>query len=108
MTFHEGQYNMDHNTLMFIVAGQGRQQQPNAYPKRAPNAPLGPCYNCVEEHLIKDCPFPRQPRQVESTAVPMLARHCIECGCWGPLPRSNEVVKARTQTNINMSIRGRS
>ena len=79
VTFNEGQYNMDHNTLMFI-AGQGRQQQPNAYPKRAPNAPLGPCYNCAGEHLIKDCPFPRQPRQVESIVVPMLARHCIECG----------------------------
>ncbi|MCO5552365.1 hypothetical protein L7F22_005876 [Adiantum nelumboides] len=77
--FLEHQYNMDYNTLMFI-AGQGRQQQPNAYAKEAPNAPLGPCYNCAGDHLIKDCPYPRQVKPAETTSIPMLARFCIECG----------------------------
>ena len=80
MTFHEGQYNMDHNTLMFIAGQQRQQQHPNAYAKRAPNAPLGPCYNCAGEHLIKDCPFPRQPRQTETSTIPVLARFSIDCG----------------------------
>ena len=80
VTFHEGQYNMDHNTLMFIAGQQRQQQQPNAYAKRAPNAPLGPCYNCAREHLIKDCPFPRQPRQTEASTIPVLAKFCVDCG----------------------------
>ena len=68
---------MDLNTLMFI-AGQNRM--PMA-PKRAPNLPLGPCFNCLENHLIKDCPYPRQPRQTNATpAILALARYCLECG----------------------------
>ena len=42
VSYHEGQFNMDSNTLMFIVE-QGRM--PMA-PNRTPNLPLGPCYNC--------------------------------------------------------------
>ena len=72
--------NMDHNTLMFIAGQQRQQQQPNAYIKRAPNAPLEPCYNSTGEHLIKDCPFPRKLRQTETAIVPMLIRYCMECG----------------------------
>ena len=71
------QFNMDYNTLMFIM-GQGRM--PMA-PKRAPNLPLGPCYNCSSNHLIKDFPHPRQPRQMPmASAIPTLARYCLECG----------------------------
>ena len=68
---------MDLNTLMFI-AGQNRM--PMA-PKRAPNLPLGPCFNYSENHLIKDYPYPRQPRQTNATlAIPALARYFLECG----------------------------
>ena len=68
---------MDLNTLMFI-AGQNRM--PMA-PKRAPNLPLGLCFNCSKNHLIKDCTYPRQPRQTNVTpAIPALARYCLECG----------------------------
>ena len=82
-TYQEGQYNMDHNTLMFI-AGQGRQQS-SGMPRRPPQppAPLGPCYNCGGDHLIRECPHPRQPRQQQqgvTSAVPALARYCLECG----------------------------
>ena len=52
----KGQFNMDLNTLMFI-AGQTRVSM---VPKRASNLPLGPCYNCSSDHLIRDCPHPRQ------------------------------------------------
>ena len=73
---------MDMNTLMFI-AGQGRQQSPmSAAPtKRPQNAPLRPCYNCSGDHLMKDCPYPRQsrPNQIVPT-VPALSRYCLDCG----------------------------
>ena len=52
VSFQEGQYNMDLNTLLFIV-GQGKTRVSQA-PKRPPNAPLGPCYNYEGDHLIKD------------------------------------------------------
>ena len=79
VSFQDGQFNMDYNTLMFI-AGQAKARMPQA-PKRPPNAPLGPCYNCGGDHLIKDCPYPRQPRQNQALpAVPALARYCLECG----------------------------
>lgn len=44
----EGQFNMDLNTLMFM-AGQTRMPM---VLKRATNLPLGPCYNCSDDHLI--------------------------------------------------------
>ena len=59
VTFFEGQFSMDLNTLMFI-ANQARLPAAQG-PKQAPNLPLGPCYNCLGDHLIKDCPYPRQP-----------------------------------------------
>ena len=52
----KGQFNMDLNTLTFI-AGQTRMPM---VPKRALNLPLGPCYKCSGDHLIRDCPHPRQ------------------------------------------------
>ena len=43
--------------------------------------PLGPCYNCLGNHLIRDCPHPRQSRQTNvTTIVPALARYCLDCG----------------------------
>ena len=31
--------------------------------------------------LIKDCPYPRQPRKTNATlTIPTLARYCLECG----------------------------
>ena len=69
---------MDLNTLMFI-ANQARLPVAQG-PKRAPNLPLGPCYNCSGDHLIKDCPYPRQPRPNPANNVPALARYCLECG----------------------------
>ena len=39
VSYLDGQFNMDLNTLMFIV---GQNRMPMA-PKRAPNLPLGPC-----------------------------------------------------------------
>ena len=51
-SYQDEPFNLDWNTLMFI-AGQNRM--PMA-PNRAPNAPLGPCYDCVGDHLIKNCP----------------------------------------------------
>ena len=79
VNYQEGQYNMDLNTLMFI-AGQARPQMLMA-PKRPPNAPLGPCYNCSGDHLIKDCPYPRQLRQGNvSSLVPSLTRYYLDCG----------------------------
>ena len=47
-------------------------------PKRAPNLPLGMCFNCLQNHLIKDCPYPRQTRK--TNALLALARYCLECG----------------------------
>ena len=41
--------------------------------------PLGPCYNFSGDHLIKDCPYPRQPRPNLANNVPALARYCLEC-----------------------------
>ena len=77
MSYLDGQFNMDLNTLMFIA----RQNRMPMAPKRAPNLPLGPCFNCLENHLIKDCPYPRQPRQTNvNPTVPALARYCLECG----------------------------
>ena len=53
VTFFESQYSMDLKTLMFI-ANQARLPTAQG-PKKAPNLPLGPCYNCSWDHLIKDC-----------------------------------------------------
>ena len=78
MTFSEGQFSMDLNTLMFI-ANQARLPTAQG-PKQAPKLPLGPCYNCSGDHLIKDFPYPRQPRQNPTNNVPALARYCLECG----------------------------
>ena len=66
VSYLDGQFNMDLNTLMFI-AGQNRM--PMA-PKRAPNLPLASCFNCLEDHLIKDYLYPRQPR--ETNVVPAI------------------------------------
>ena len=75
--FHDGQFNMDLNTLMFI----SRHNKMPMAPKRAPNISLGPCYNCSKNHLIIDCLYPRQPRQTNAASVdPALARYCLECG----------------------------
>ena len=60
VNFQDGQYSMDLNTLLFIV-GQAKARMPQAS-KRPPNAPLGPWHNCGGDHLIKDCPFPKQLR----------------------------------------------
>ena len=62
VSYYEGQFNMDLNTLMFIV-GQNRMHMA---PNKAPNLLLGPCFNCLENHLIKDCSYPRQPRQTNA------------------------------------------
>ena len=56
VSYHEGQFNMDLNTLMLIA----RQERMSMAPKRASNMPLGPCYNYLGDHLIQDCPHPRQ------------------------------------------------
>ncbi|MCO5548855.1 hypothetical protein L7F22_002317 [Adiantum nelumboides] len=62
VSYQDGQYSMDMNTLMFI-AEQGWAAMPQAS-KRPLNAPLGPCYyNCQGDHLIKDCLYPRQPNR---------------------------------------------
>ena len=71
-------FSMDLNTLMFI-ANQARLPTAQGQ-KQAPNLPLGPCYNCSGDHLIKDCPYPRQPRPNPANNVPALARYCLECG----------------------------
>ena len=78
VTFSKGQFSMDLNTLMFI-ANQARLPAAQG-PKRAPNLPLGPCYNCSGDHLIKDCPYPRQPRPNPANNVLALAKYCLECG----------------------------
>ena len=78
VTFSEGQFSMDLNTLMFI-ANQARLPAAQG-PKRAPNLPLGPCYNCSGDHLIKDCPYPRQPRPNPTNNVPAFAKYCLDCG----------------------------
>ena len=57
MTFSKGQFSMDLNTLMFIVSQASLLAALG--PKQAPKLPLGPCYNCLGDHLIKDCPYPR-------------------------------------------------
>lgn len=76
-SYQDGQVNMDWKTLMFTV---GHIRMPMA-PKRAPNEPLGPCSNCGGDHLIKDCPFPRQPRpQVPKNNISLLTKYCIDCG----------------------------
>ena len=58
-SYQDEPFNLDWNTLMFI-AGQNRM--PMA-PNRAPNAPLGPCYDCGGDHLVKNCPYPSRRRQ---------------------------------------------
>ena len=78
LTFSKGKFSMDLNTLMFI-ANQARLPIAQG-PKQAPNLPLGPCYNCLGDHLIKDCPYPRQPRPNPTNNVPALVRYCLECG----------------------------
>ena len=52
VTFSKGQFSMDLNTLM-LIANQARLLAAQG-PKQAPNMPLGPCYNCSRDHLIKD------------------------------------------------------
>ena len=77
MNSQEQQFNMDYNMLIFI-ARHGRMSMA---PKRAPNLPFGPCYNCLDNHFIKDFPHPRQPRQVPmANPIQNLARYCLECG----------------------------
>ena len=77
VSYLDGQFNIDLNTLMFI---EGQNRMPMAS-KRAPNLPLDLCFNCSENHLIKDCPYPRQPRQTNvNPTIPALARYCLECG----------------------------
>ena len=79
----EGQYQMDHNTLWFIANGMARPtgpQGPRPYKSGpSPAAPPGPCYNCGENHWIRDCPYPRKDRP-QATGVQPLARFCIDCG----------------------------
>ena len=77
VSYHQGQFNMDLITLMFIA---GQNGMPMAL-KRALNLLLGLCLNGLENHVIKDCPYPRQPRQTNATlAIPTLARYCLESG----------------------------
>ena len=53
VTFQDGQYNMDLNTLLFI-AGHGRGGMP---PKKPQNPPQGPCYNYGSyDHWARECP----------------------------------------------------
>ena len=80
VTFQDGQYNMDLNTLLFIV-GQGRGGMPQAS-KKLQNAPQGPCCNCGSYDLLsRDCSSPRQPRHGQANlAILALARYCLECG----------------------------
>ena len=47
-------------------------------PKIPPNVPLGPCYNFGGDHLIKDCPYPKQSRL--NQALQALMRYYLECG----------------------------
>ena len=72
---HGDQFCMDLRMLMFIV-GQEKVGMPQV-PKRPPNVPLGPCYHCGGDHLIKDCPYLHQPRSTHG--VPDLTRFCVEC-----------------------------
>ena len=77
VSYHERKFNMDLNTLMLIV-GQNRLFME---PKRVPNLPLGLCYNCLENHLIKNCLYPRQPRKTNVAPIVLaLAGYCLECG----------------------------
>ena len=71
--------------------------------KRPPNAPLGPCYKCGGDHLIKDCPYPRQPRPCNvSSVVPALTRYCLDCGIKHVVPDCplNPDKKAKATLNI--------
>ena len=77
VTFLKCQFSMDLNTLMFI-ANQARLPVAQG-PKQAPNLLLGPCYNYLGDHLIKDCPYLRQPRPNHAKNVSTLARYCLEC-----------------------------
>ena len=71
MNSQEQQFNIDYNMLVFIA----RQGSMIMELERAPNLPLGPCYNCSSNHLINSCPHPRQPRQVPmENVIPTLAR----------------------------------
>ena len=79
----EGKYQMDHNTLWFIANGMARPtgpQGPRPY-KSGPSlaAPPGPCYNCGENHWIRDCPYPRKDRP-QTTGLQPLLRFCNDCG----------------------------
>ena len=78
VTFCEGQFSMDLNTLMFI-ANQARLLVAQG-PKQAPNLPLGPCYNCSGDYLINNCPYPRKPRPNPTNNALALAKYCLECG----------------------------
>ena len=72
---------MDHNTLWFIANGMARPtgpQGPRPY-KSGPTAPPGPCYNCGENHWIRDCPYPRKDRP-QTTGLQPLLRYCNDCG----------------------------
>ena len=74
---------MDHNTLWFIANGMARPtgpQGPRPYKSGpSPAAPPGPCYNCGENHWIRDCPYPRKDKP-QMMGVQPLARFCIDCG----------------------------
>lgn len=87
----EGIFNMDMNTLWFIANGGARQMgQPGQRPyKSGPNpatTPPGPCYNCGEDHWIRDCPHPRRDTPHGQAAapppprLPPLTRFCVDCG----------------------------
>ena len=59
MNLSKGQFSMDLNTLI-VIANQAKLFAAQG-PKQALNLPLGPCYNFLGDHLIKDCPYPRKP-----------------------------------------------
>ena len=79
VNFQDGKYSMDLSILLF-VEGKTKVGMPQA-PKRLPNAPLGSCYNCGGDHLIKDCPYQKQPRLNHTTpTLAFLLRYFLECG----------------------------
>ena len=80
MTFQDGQYNMDLNTLLFIV-GQGRGGMLQTS-KKPQNSPQCPCYNYGSyDHWARDCPSPKEPMLLPADqAFLALARYCLECG----------------------------
>ena len=68
---------MNLDTLMFIV-GQVKARMPQT-PKRPPNALMGPYYNVWSDHLIKDCPYSKQPRPNLSLPTKLaLIKYCLD------------------------------